>query len=410
MSVVMIVGGGAAGLSAAVAAARIGARVVVLEAGARVGKKILASGNGRCNLSNTHVSARAYNHPKFVEPILGQYPYSRIESFFHDMGLLTFADDFGRVYPVSNSASSVLDVLRLECDHLGVETRCETAVEQVSPPDRSGGLGVVCAGGERLRASAVVVTPGGGGAALLSRTGHTIEPGMPVLGPIRTETEPIRGLSGVRVRCAASLLSCGDVGDGQEVVATERGELLFRDYGLSGIMIFELSRYMSESSVITIDFLPDLSVQELETLILARCEKLHWRNAETFLTGMVHDRVSRSLLRSARIAPATPAPAIPVDSLVRVLKDFRLPVLGAGDPRQSQVTRGGLSVDEFDPDTMASHHVEGLFAAGEVLDIDGASGGYNLHWAWASGLVAGESAAHFAGSGRSQGTRAGSSA
>lgn len=386
---VFIIGGGAAGLTAAIAAARLGATVTVLEAGARVGRKILASGNGRCNLTNLSASSlAAYNRPDFVGPILATYDCEAVRSFFGDMGLLTQADDEGRVYPTTNAAGSVLDVLRLECEHLGIDVRCEFEVARIAKTS-SGEFEVTSTGGDALLADAVVVTTGGGD-ALLGKLGHTLVDTVPVLGPVKTNAEPIRGLSGVRVKCAATIL----VDDA--AVATERGELLFRDYGVSGIMIFDLSRYLESGCVLSIDYFPDLSRQDLEAMLSERREALSWRAADTLFVGMLHDRVARAVLRVAGVSVSAPAREVPQARLVALLKDFRLKVLGMADARQAQVTRGGASVAEFDRVTLASRRIDGLFAAGEVLDIDGRSGGFNLHWAWASGIVAGESAARAA--------------
>lgn len=388
---VLIIGGGAAGLCAAIAAARLGAAVTILERDARVGKKILASGNGRCNLSNLSISPQAYNQPDFVAPVLGRYSCEAIQSFFGTMGLLVSADDEGRLYPVTNAASSVLDVLRLECARLGVDVRYGFEVTRIVREEA--GFRVFSPDGETVRAASVVVTTGGG--PLLADLGHTHIKTAPVLGPIKTETERIRGLSGVRVKCAATLIAGADSDDaGGEAVATERGELLFRDYGVSGIMVFDLSRYLRPRYAISIDFLPDVSLAEAQQLIEQRCETLSWRTAESFFTGMLHDRVARALLRTAGIRLDTLVEDLPAARLAGLLKDFRLHVTGMGDASQSQVTRGGASVAEFYSDTMASRHVSGLFAAGEVLDVDGRSGGFNLHWAWASGIIAGENAAH----------------
>lgn len=393
---VLIIGGGAAGLSAAIASARLGVAVTILERGARTGQKISASGNGRCNLTNLSTSPLAYNHPDFVEPVIGEYPCDVIRSFFGEMGLLTRADDEGRVYPQTNAAGSVLDVLRLECAHLGVEVRCGFEVGRVTEEPGSTGFEVSSQGGDTLRAETVVVTTGGGG-SLLADMGLAMVERVPVLGPVRTDAEPIRGLSGVRVRCAATLFAGVEHDNmGGDAIATERGELLFRDYGVSGIMIFDLSRYLDKGCVISIDLFPDDTPRELESMISQRCAALSWRTAETFLAGMLHDRVARVVLRAAGIGVDTPVDRVPQARLAALLKDFRLNVIGMGDASQAQVTRGGASVAGFDPDTMASRHVDGLFAAGEVLDIDGRSGGFNLHWAWASGIVAGEAAAHSA--------------
>lgn len=411
-SQVLIIGGGASGLVAAIASARLGEAVTLLEAGARVGRKILESGNGRCNLTNVSASPLAYNQPAFVRPILDTYSSDSIREFFAGMGLLTRADDEGRVYPTTNAAASVLEVLRLECDHLGVDVRCECEVADVSEAP-GGGFTVTSATGDTLHASAVVVATGGG-ASVLAGFGHDSVECVPVLGPIKTNVALIRGLSGVRVRCAASLLApegvaaAGDARDlaagegpadergGRAVLATERGELLFRDYGVSGIMVFDLSRYLVKDCALSIDFFPDMSAESLKAALSERCESLSWRTAGTLFVGMLHDRVARAVLRAADIEPSTPAGKVSPARLAALLKDFRVSVLGMADARQAQVTRGGADVAQFDPVTLASRRVDGLFASGEVLDVDGRSGGYNLHWAWASGIVAGESAARFA--------------
>ena len=394
---VMIIGGGAAGLSAAIAAARLDATVTVLEAKPRVGSKILATGNGRCNLSNCEISPAAYNTSSFVGPVLREYTSEKIVSFFESLGLQTYADEEGRIYPISNNASSVLDVLRLECERLGVEIICDFKVAKLFQQPHAKGFVALSATGKQVVGDAVVVSTGGG-KTLLADFGHNTAKYEPVLLPIRTETEPIRGLSGIRVRCSASIFDGSAQGgaEGSKPVATERGEILFRDYGVSGIMVFDLSRYLNWGRILSIDFLPDITLEELTAKLFARRDTFSSRTGETFLVGMFHTRVSAALLRAAHISSKTPALEIPCDKLAQTIKNFMLTITGAGDPKQAQVTRGGASVDEFSSKTLESKRVAGLFSAGEVLDVDGRCGGYNLHWAWSSGLVAGESAAKFA--------------
>lgn len=384
---VTIVGGGAAGLVAAISAARtaraLGAvlEVVIAEAGDRVGRKILASGNGRCNLSNAGVSPTDYNDSAFVAPTIERYGYAPVAEFFAGLGLTTYADDQGRVYPTSNTASSVLNVLRLECQHLGVREECGTRVEGLTPSP----------GG-----SALVVATGGGSTLLVGR-GHTLAPFTPVVGPIRTETDPIRGLSGIRVQCAASVYgpkaasACAP--GAAQPDDTEVGELLFREYGVSGVMVFDLSRFIEHGSTLSIDFVPGSTEPELEALLASRAATLDWRDADTFFEGMLHPRVAAAVLRAAGIDAHAPASNLPVGALVRSLKHFELTVLGSGDAKQAQVTRGGVTLGEVDPSTLESRLAPNVFIAGEVLDVDGRCGGYNLHWAWASGMVAGEQAA-----------------
>ncbi|MHB1136351.1 MAG: aminoacetone oxidase family FAD-binding enzyme [Coriobacteriia bacterium] len=386
---VAIVGGGAAGLVAAIASARAGAHVTLLEAGTRVGRKILASGNGRCNLSNRTVAPGAYNSPDFVAPVLAEFSCDAVCAFFADLGLLTYADDEGRVYPVTNAANSVLDVLRLECAHLGVEERF--GFEAARTVRTGDGFTVRSLEGEAVEADAVIVASGGG-ASVLESLGHAREPLWPALVPLATDTRSIRGLSGVRVRCSARILD----GAGT-TVASERGELLFRDYGVSGIMILDLSRAALPGSTLSLDFFPDLDQGDMEQLLADRQSALGWRTAGRFFDGILHTRVAQAVLRAAEVSSDTPATALDTPALARLLKDFRLAVTGLGDPAQAQVTRGGAGLDGFDPITLESRLAPGVFAAGEVLDVDGRCGGFNLHWAWASGIVAGRGAAEHAG-------------
>lgn len=369
---ITIAGGGAAGLAAAVTAARLGARVTVLERADRVGKKILQTGNGRCNLTNTAVAPDAYNAPDFVSPALSKTDCSALRRFFEELGLLTYCGAEGRVYPVSDAASSVLDVLRLACQESGVQVLCGFEAVRVLPD------GTVCAAdGRRVPADAVIVATGGG-TRLLKSAGHRIDPFMPVLCPLKTDTASIRGLSGQRAKCAVTLLREG------KPQVTLRGELLFRDYGVSGIVIFDLSRYALPGDVLSIDFLPDLSNEELHAL-LERRKKMHpSRTGEAFLTGMFHSRLCAALLRAA-LGTGTSA-------LVRAIKGFTLAVQGCGDPKQAQVTRGGAALASFDPVTLRSRLHLNLYAAGETLHVDGKCGGYNLHWAFASGILAAQSA------------------
>lgn len=394
----IIIGGGAAGLSAAIAAARLGAAVTLLEANPRVGNKILVTGNGRCNLSHRDISSTAFNVPSFVSPVLSAYTCESVESFFESLGLYTYADEDGRVYPISNNASSVLDVLRLECARLGVEVICDFKVVKLSLQPSGQGFIALSSTGKEVRGDAVVVSTGGG-ESLLASLGHKTVKCEPVLLPIRTKTEPIRGLSGVRVRCCASIIDAGSLQEESKdakIVATECGEILFRDYGVSGIMVFDLSRYLHQGHILSLDFLPDYTMKELTQKLCERRESFSSRTAETFLAGMFHTRVSAALLKAAHISPKTPVSEIPCDVLAQVIKNFKLTITGAGDSKQAQVTRGGVSVEEFCPETLESQRAAGLFAAGEVLDVDGRCGGYNLHWAWSSGIVAGENAAQFA--------------
>jgi len=370
MKKIIIVGAGAAGLAAAVGAAQAGAKVILAEAGARVGQKILKTGNGRCNLSNLHTAPEAYNHPEFVRNVLEEYDCARIRAFFASLGLETYADDAGRIYPVSDTAASVLDVLRLACRRYGVETVDSFEATALD------GTRVRARDGRTLSGDACIVATGGG-TKLLAAAKHPMVPFSPVLVPLATDTAPIRGLSGIRVKCTLTLLRRN------KPIAVERGELLLRDYGVSGIAVFDLSRVAREGDVLSIDLLPDMDENTLYSLLLAREKEISWRGREDFLTGLFHKRVNEALIRACGTNP---------QALCRAIKGFTLTVRGAAEPKQAQVTRGGADVRSFDPHTLQSKLDRRIYAVGEALDIDGRCGGYNLHWAFASGLRAAECA------------------
>ncbi len=370
MKKILIVGAGAAGLIAAVRAAQTGGNVTLVEANTRVGQKLLKTGNGRCNFSNLHISPEAYNHPDFVRPVLNVWDCTQVRGFFEDLGLKSYCDEAGRVYPVSDTAASVVDVLRLSCRRWNVEVL--EGFKAVHLTDTQ----VKAEDGRCLCAEAVIVTTGGG-TKLLSGVGHRMVPFSPVLGPLATDTKPIRGLSGIRVKCALTLTRA------DTVVDRECGELLFRDYGVSGIAVFDLSRFAKSGDVLHIDLLPDMDQEQVFACISQYIRMLSWRGKSDMLTGLFHKRINEALIRIC---------GTDVHRLAETIKDFALTVHGIADSKQAQLTRGGAAVFEFDPFTLRSNKNDALYAAGETLDIDGRCGGYNLHWAFASGLRAAECA------------------
>ncbi len=371
---VAVIGGGAGGLAAAAAAARLGAAVVILEKNDRVGKKLLRTGNGRCNLSHLHLSAAGYNHPDFVAPVLERFSCAALRAHFEDMGLWTVADHEGRVYPASDTAASALDVLRLSCAAQGVKEHCSFDV--VSLRIQDGGFVLHARDGGRVTADAVI-DAAGGGSVLAEALGHRRLPFSPALCPIRTETALIRGLSGLRAHARAALFS-----DGREL-ASETGEILFRDYGVSGIPAFDLSRLARPGQLLCLDFTPELSFDELLSCLITQLSL--FPDPAACLTGVFRRRLAEALLRAAD--DTSPG------ALCRAIKDLRLPVLGLAETGQAQLTAGGADVAQFNPATLESRLIPGFYTVGEALDIDGRCGGYNLHWAFASGITAGEHAA-----------------
>ena len=370
MKKVIVIGGGAGGLMAAIEAGRTGAQVTILEKANRVGKKLLKTGNGRCNLSNENISPEGYNCPEFVAPVLGAFSCRELRAFYQSIGLVTVSDAEGRVYPRSDSATSVLDILRLAAVESGAEEVCSAEVTEIIP--QNGSFQVNTAAGESFSADKVILACGGG-ESLTKKLGLKTVPYLPVLCPLKTDTSKIRGLSGLRAAALVNLLRNG------KTIYAEQGEVLFRDYGVSGIVTLNMSRYAQKGDVLSLNLLPEQTAEE--TLAMLRSQP---RQGTDILTGIFHRRLAEALYGAARSTEA--------EALARCIRDFRLPVLGCGDTANAQVTRGGLSTEDFHTDTMECKKIPGLYAVGEVLDVDGRCGGYNLHWAFSSGRCAGRSA------------------
>lgn len=418
MKTIAIIGGGAAGLAAAVAAgealraAAVPARVAVYEASDRVGRSILATGNGRCNFSNTQPDAALYRNELFVEEALaaleeargcqpvaggdalaGEDTSNAVLRFFADHGLLWREESEGRLYPLANKATSVLDCLRAACAAADVEERVECEVATVEPPREEGGRFTLrLTDGRFERADAVIVAAGGTVARALLPEEVPFRASEPVLGPLATDVRWPRRLDNIRVRGALELWR-----DGRRE-AREVGEVMFRKYGVSGIAAFNLSRLARPGDELAVDFLPAVSSDGATAFLAARRAQLaaslsHEVTWDDMLRGMVLTPVADVLLDAARLVGGRVAEDAGLASLARVLKGLRLPVTGLGDVRQCQVHRGGVEVGAVSTCSCELRAVPGMYVVGEALDVDAPCGGYNLHWAWASGLLAGWSAA-----------------
>lgn len=396
-----IIGGGAAGLAAAVTAARelrmlgVPGDVAVYEADERVGRSILATGNGRCNFSNARIDAGAYRNAAFVGSALGALTAGSdpVHAFFADLGLVWREEGEGRLYPLANKATSVLDVLRAASADFGVREACGRRAVRLDVPDRPGGrFHIRFADGTVGHADAVVLATGGRTARELLPEGIGFAAARPVLGPLRTATDVVRHLNNLRVRCAVTL-----AGPDGAPKAREAGELLFRDYGVSGIAVFNLSRFAEPGDRLLVDLLPQMPEGDCAGSLHARRRRLSADgrplSREAFLRGMLLPAVARAVLEEAGLAPGALLAKRDVPALAAALKAFPLEVRGIGDERQCQVRRGGADVAAFDPPTLEARAVPGLHVVGEALDVDAPCGGYNLHWAWASGILAGRAAA-----------------
>ena len=395
---VLVIGGGAAGMMAALTAAENGHQVTLLERQARVGRKLMATGNGRCNLTNHHVSPTHYHGGEgFCDHALAAFDVGSTLQYFAGLGLLTVVEDSGRVYPFSNMAGSVLDVLRFALQNHGIDLHTACPVTGIRKKGDS--FLVRTESGGEFTAGRVILAAGGAaggkvggvmdGYQLAKSLGHHRTALYPSLVQIKTEPTYPRALKGVKAECGITLRRDG------ETVAQNRGEVLFTEYGVSGPAIFDLSRAAATAGgtlCCVLDFFPDWEPREALDWLRQRRTSAGDREAGTLLTGALHSRLGQMVCKAAGFTNQRAA-GLDDAELQRIAaqaKGFALPVTGVCGFDQAQVTAGGLRCDEFDPRTMESRLTPGFYACGEVLDIDGDCGGYNLQWAWSSGRLAGQ--------------------
>ena len=403
MQTILIIGAGASGMMAALTAAENHHHVILLERQARVGRKLLATGNGRCNLTNIHADLSHYHGEEadFAAHALQVFSAQDALDWFHANGLLTVTEPSGRVYPLSNSANSVLDVLRFaiaERENIDLRTGvCVTALRRTGS-----GFSAQTEGGT-IRADKVIVACGGmaggklggvqDGYTLLASLGHTRTALHPALVQLTTDPTYPRALKGVRADARLTLRTK------RTVLAQREGEVQFTEKGVSGPAAFDLARAVStggEGLTLVCDLLRGYAPQEVLALLQQRQNTAPHLTAEDLLTGALHNRLGKTIIRYVNLKADTPVPALTRDELrqiARACKGFTLPVRGTEGFAGAQVTAGGIRCAEFDPRTMQSRLVPGLYACGEVLDIDGDCGGFNLQWAWSSGRIAGRTLA-----------------
>ncbi|MDR0468828.1 MAG: aminoacetone oxidase family FAD-binding enzyme [Peptococcaceae bacterium] len=400
---VAVIGGGASGMMAAVgAASRLGGdgQVVVLEGGQRVGRKLLATGNGRCNYSNTNIDAKAYNRPDFVARIYRACSPDDIIDRFAKSGLMSEEEE-GRLYPISGTSSSMLDILRLLMEEKGVTVLTDFSVMNISW-DRN--FHLACAGG-LVEARTIILACGGkaapqlgsdgSGFKLAESLGHYVTDLKPGLTGLKCPTNKQRELglptlNGLRVTGTAYLYR------DEKLLAQEKGEILFREFGLSGIAIFDLSRF-SQGNRVSLDLLPNYPLPELKAELLKRAERLSGRPLEDFFTGVFHRIIGVQLMKVADLdvedRDCGSLTKAELEQLAKLIKGWIFPIEGPVGWQNAQITLGGLDLNQFNALNLESQLVPGVFACGEILDVDGPCGGYNLQWAWSSGLLAGWSAA-----------------
>ena len=397
---VAVIGGGASGLVAAICTKRNNPdlSVYIFEGLDRVGKKLITTGNGRCNITNKDVNLSRFHgeNPTFAEFALAKYNLDAIRSFFNSVGIeFIFENDKG--FPASLQAGSVVDCLRFECDRLGINTVCNCKIEEisfkngftfVSENDRIDAKSVICctglySGGEKLGSD-------GSFFRLLKEAGYKTVKLSPAIVQLKTETELVRQLKGIKIDAKATLMQNG------KPTRSEFGEVLFCDYGLSGPAIMNLSRTAARADggfSVALDLYPLTDTKDLAETIYQRRKTLKDRHLEEFFTGMLNKRLGQIVLKHCGFKLSDSAEILTKNDCEKIaltLKALAFKITGNTGFINSQVTAGGISTDQFDNKTMMSKKHNGLFASGELLDIDGDCGGFNLAWCWASGMLAAE--------------------
>ena len=400
MGELFIIGGGASGLMAAIAAARQGADVTVLEQNKKPGRKLLASGNGKCNLTNTGGADLCYRgtDPAFAGLVLEQAGVKDTLAFFRDLGLLTVSHG-GWIYPYSEQSLTVLRLLLNECGRLGVRIRTDTRVTSVRKGEE--GFTIETRGGWAYDAGAVILSCGSpasevqgsssNGLVFAESLGLRVIPFRPALTSLISNDPRITRWGSTRAYASVTLFI-----DGEELLKRS-GQLQLSDRGLSGIPAFQVSRFVSDAlssnrkAVLEIDFMPDLKEDDLIDWLRHRTdpENLSFKDRPAILTEALIGLLPEKLIDVFKMY------AHSEEGLAKTLKHFRLTLTGTGSLKHSQVASGGVLTEEVDPKTMASFKIPGLYLTGELLDIDGDCGGWNLQFAWSTGKIAGEAAAAF---------------
>lgn len=378
---VIIIGGGAAGLACAARLNKSGKslKICLIDAGERLGKKLAATGNGQGNISNLDMSAEHYHggNVALVEKIACADVYAGAKLF----NCLFTADEKGRIYPAGKQASALVDDLLNSVKNPQIAlTATGCKVEKINKT--ADGFQVLQGGSTVSNAKFIVLCVGGKaqkqfktdgtGYSLATAFGHTLTPLYPSLVQLKTETKHIKTLKGIRADCAVSAIYGG------KTLKTVRGDVIFTDYGVSGNAVFSISSYVADKqgATISLEFLPDFTSEEIEKSVSAH-KKAGYATSE-LLSGTLHNQIGRAVINRAGSDSAK--------KIVQTLKNFTLPVLGTLGFDYAQVTKGGINMNEI-TDELESKLVKNLFFAGEILDVDGDCGGYNLQWAFTSGMA-----------------------
>lgn len=406
---VIIVGGGASGLLAAIIAKDYGIDVAVVESGDRIGKKILTTGNGRCNVTNKYIDApydRYHcDNPDFFKAALSKFSVASTINFFEGLGLHLTTLEEGKMYPMSLQASSVLDVLRfaIEDREIPIYLNCKVksiynnlkgfkiSTENQEIPFLNCGKLILACGGNSLSSTG----SDGSGYNLAKALGHKVITPVPALVQLKLDNKNLRGLSGIKFNGFAEVL----VNDAP--MRKEFGEILFTDYGISGPPILQLSRIATKALnaknkvTLKVDMMPQFTLEELTDFLEGQWGLLGHRSLYNSLIGIVNKKMIPIMLKEAKVdnihKPASDITYEEKNNIINIIKNWEFICTGHNGFNNSQVTAGGIDTTDINPETLESKLIKGLYLIGEILDVDGDCGGFNLQWAWSSAHAAASS-------------------
>lgn len=401
---VAVIGGGAAGMMAAITAAREGVKVTILEHKDRIGKKILSTGNGRCNFTNIFQTPACYrsDNRDFAWNIIQKFNVEKTISFFKELGIYP-KDRNGYLYPYSDQAAAILEVLQIEIAKLDICVMTEINVLDIQPVKRGIRVttdkktitvdSVILACGSK---AAPVTGSDGSGYQLAKLLGHRIVPVLPALVQLRCAEKFYKSISGVRVQGTVEIYA-DDI-----FLASDTGEIQLTNYGISGIPVFQVSRYAAkaiyqkQSVTAVLNFMPDMNKDEFLSFLQERITLCPYKTLDEFFTGIFPKKLCELWIRLSRLPKEMRVSDLSgeqLEKLVLLIQHLRTHITETNAFEQAQICCGGVDTTEINPDTLESNYVPGIYFAGELLDVDGICGGYNLQWAWSSGFVAGKEAA-----------------
>ncbi len=428
MKKIMIIGGGASGMMAAISASLSGAEVLVIEQNEKTGKKILSTGNGRCNFTNTKQDPSCYrsDDPDFPWTVIRQFDVNRTIDFFKEIGVLP-KNRNGYLYPNSDQAQAVADALRMECERLGICVINNTACLEIVPRKHGFAIKTETIEPERKKekektkkntkasqkriqktwtCDAVILAAGsqasnisgsnGSGYSLAKSCGHSMIPVLPALVQLHCAEAFYKEIAGIRIQGNVAIYA------EERLISEDRGEIQLTNYGISGIPVFQVSRYAAKALYekkqvkAVLNFMPEYTEEECVQLLKERIFSRPEKKVEDFFIGLFPKKLGDLFLHLSRLERKKAVRTLSdqeIGQLTTLIQQFEITVVKTNSFEQAQICCGGVDTREVDPKTMESRYVPGLYFAGELLDVDGICGGYNLQWAWSSGYIAGENAA-----------------